>query len=178
MPGFRGDQRQTAVLEAGLVLAFASPSQMSHYPNYPLPTPGQQPAQAAYPYTYYPGAHSQHPQAPGATPYPSGYPSNYPTGVSGYGAWPGYAYSYPSPHYRTTAGGTAAPAPPQATAPTPTRTTTFSTNYTPAYMKDTVAAAASGGAAANRRKQLNHRGAFTKECKIHLDQQNPTIIFD
>ncbi|KZP19458.1 TFIID-18kDa-domain-containing protein [Athelia psychrophila] len=44
-------------------------------------------------------------------------------------------------------------------------------------MKETVAAAASGGAATSRRKQVTHRGVFTKELKSLMygfgDDRNP-----
>ncbi|TFK42556.1 transcription initiation factor IID, 18kD subunit-domain-containing protein [Crucibulum laeve] len=157
------------------------------YPPY-TPTPGGHPppTSTTYPYGAYhppPSAYG-HPTTPGAYPYQTASP--YQTGVTGYG-WT-YPYSYvhhpqapvhvPRPPVQpattvTVNPPTAAPAP----TPTPQRTSTF-TSYTPAYMRESVAAAGSGGTAGRgSRKQSNLRGIFTKDLKSLMygfgDDRNP-----
>lgn len=159
------------------------------YPNNttPTPQPGQQ-QPITFPYgTYHPppGAYGQaHPQAPGVTAYPAmnhTWPPAGVSGVSGYGTWAGYTYSYapgtqqqhlqPGSHatrplVQTTGvppvGSTGSATP----APATPRTTTFSA-YTPHYNRESVAAAAGSGGASGRgsRKQANFKGMFSKERK-------------
>jgi len=159
------------------------------YPSYPLPQPA-----TTFPYgTYHPppGAYGQplSQATPGTTAYATAYPSGYPTGVTGYGTWPGYAYSYApgsqQPHIQSggasrpfvhTAGVTSTASTTTSTLATP-RTTTF-TSYTPSYLRESIAAASSGGATGRAsRKQANFKGLFTKELKNLMygfgDDRNP-----
>lgn len=151
---------------------------------YPPPHTG-----TSYPYsTYHPPA-TAYPQTPGAyptTPYQTtAYP---PTAVTGYGAtWP-YTYSYFPPQHASHSTYTAPkPAVPSAAAntivTTPITSTTprsapTSTTYTftPAYTRESVAAAASGGATGRGlRKQSTYKGLFTKERTSFLNEGWATI---
>lgn len=159
-----------------LVTFYCNLGSMSQY-TYPPPQPGQQPATTFQYGTFHPppGAYGQpHPQTPGATPYAAAYANHpYPTGVTGYGAWPGYTYNFvgQQPHIPglhrpplQAVGLTTAASPQAVLAP---RTTTFN-SYSPSYPKETVAVASSGGAGRAPRKQVNHKGLFSKECESEL----------
>jgi len=111
-----------------------------------------------------------------ATPYPYGTypyqpPAGYATGVTGYGAWPPYTYSYmpqtqPGARPQQTVTGSSVPYAPSATA----QRSTF-TSYTPSYSRE------SATATGRVRKQANFKGLFSKELKSLMygfgDDRNP-----